>query len=97
MPFFESEGPHYNLKIVGAPGQIETDLFGINVFLIWNDDTFSEPEIITVYALPEDEIGAYTIGSDGVKQYLIFQTFDICMNYLGSKELCDSNERCFHK
>ena len=91
------KSPQYNLRIEGAPGQIETDKFGIHIFLIWNDDADSKPEIIAIYALPEDEIGAYAIGPDGMKQYLIFQTFDICMNYLGSEELCKSNERCFHK
>ena len=89
--------PQYNLKIEGAPGQIEENKFGIHIFLIWNDDADSKPEIIAVYALPEDEIGAYAIGPDGTKEYLIFQTYDICMNYLGSEELCSGNERCYHK
>ena len=50
-----------------------------------------------VYALPEDEIGAYVEGPDGEREYLIFQTYDICMAYLGSEDLCRGNERCFHK
>ncbi|MBQ6519901.1 MAG: BspA family leucine-rich repeat surface protein [Anaerolineaceae bacterium] len=90
--------PQYHLKIEGAPGQIDNNKFGINLFLIWNDFNNSwEPEIIAVYALPEDEIGAYAEGPDGVRTYLIFQTYDICMKYLGSDELCSGNERCYHK
>ena len=48
-------------------------------------------------ALPEDEIGAYALRQDGTKEYLLFQTYDICMMYLGSDELCRGPERCFHK
>ena len=50
-----------------------------------------------VYPLPEDEIGAYAIRKDGTKEYLIFQTYDICMTYLGRDELCAGPERCYHK
>lgn len=90
--------PKYQLKIEGAAGQIEKNKFGINIFLIWNDlDNGWKPEIIAVYALPEDEIGAYAEGPDGTREYLIFQTYDICMNYLGNEELCIGNERCYHK
>ncbi|MBQ6482155.1 MAG: InlB B-repeat-containing protein [Anaerolineaceae bacterium] len=67
----------------------------IRIYLIWDDG--SRPDEIAVYALPEDEIGAYAILQDGTKEYLLFHTYDICMNYLGSDELCRSYERCFHK
>ena len=49
------------------------------------------------YALPEDEIGAYAIRQDGTKEYLLFHTYDICMDWLASDELCAGFERCFHK
>lgn len=52
---------------------------------------------IAVYALPEDEIGAYALRDDGKKEHLIFQTYDIRMNYLGSEELCHGNMRCYYK
>ena len=67
----------------------------ITVYLIWDDG--SRPEEIKVYALPEDEIGAYALRADGTKEYLLFHTYDICMNYLGRDELCRGYERCFHK
>ena len=41
--------------------------------------------------------GAYTIDKNGVKEYLIFHTYDICMQWLGSDDLCSGHERCFHK
>jgi hypothetical protein len=69
----------------------------ITIYLKWDDGKRSEPERIKVYALPEDEIGAYTILKDGTKEYLIFHTYDICMRWLGSDELCRGYERCFHK
>ncbi|MBQ6505056.1 MAG: InlB B-repeat-containing protein [Flexilinea sp.] len=56
-----------------------------------------KPEVIKVYALPEDEVGAYRLNDDGTKEYLLFHTYAICMNYLGSDELCRGYERCFHK
>ena len=49
------------------------------------------------YALPEDEIGAYAIRQDGTKEYLLFHTYDICMDWLASDELCSGFEHCFHK
>ena len=69
----------------------------ITVYLKWDDGKRSEPEIIRIYALPEDEIGAYKLREDGTKEYLIFHTYDICMYYLGNDELCRGYERCFHK
>lgn len=71
-----------------------------NLFISFGDyySYLENPEDeIAVYALPEDEIGAYELRDDGTKEYLIFQTYDICMNYLGSEELCQGNERCYHK
>ncbi|MBQ6505361.1 MAG: hypothetical protein IJI57_15760 [Flexilinea sp.] len=41
--------------------------------------------------------GAYQLRPDGTKEYLIFQTYDICMAYLGRDELCRGPERCYHK
>ena len=69
----------------------------INIYVTWNDGRTSEPERIKVYALPEDEIGAYRLHKDGTKEYLLFHTYDICMRWLGSDELCRGYERCFHK
>ena len=69
----------------------------ISIYLEWDNGKHSEPEIIRIYALPEDEIGAYKILDDGTKEYLIFHTYDICMRWLGSDELCRGYERCFHK
>ena len=66
----------------------------ITVYLIFENPAPPEP---IVYALPEDEIGAYTILKDGTKEYLLFHTYAICMDWLGSDELCKGPERCFHK
>ena len=83
---------------LSAKGEInEKDgVIVIRIYLIWDDGSRPEEEI-RVVGLPEDEIGAYAIELDGRKQYLIFQTYDICMAYLGSEELCRGNERCYHK
>ena len=35
--------------------------------------------------------------ADGTKEYLLFHTYDICMAWLGSDELCSGPERCYHK
>ena len=67
----------------------------ITVYLIFKDQ--SAPEEPVVYALPEDEIGAYALNSDGTKMYLLFHTYDICMAWLGRDDLCQGYERCFHK
>ena len=74
-----------------------TDENLITIYIKWNDGKVSEPEVIRIYALPEDEIGAYAIRDDGTKEYLLFHTYDICMAWLGSDELCRGPERCFHK
>ncbi len=71
---------------------------GITVIIFWDDLTIGElEEIIMPDPLPEDEIGAYKILSNGTKEYLLFHTYDICMEWLGSDELCRGYERCFHK
>lgn len=67
----------------------------ILVYLIFKDR--SVPDEPVVYALPEDEIGAYALRADGTKEYLLFHTYDICMAWLGRDDLCSGNERCFHK
>ena len=69
----------------------------IRVWLVWDDGSRPADDGIAIYALPEDEIGAYWLRKDGTKEYLLFQTYDICMTYLGSDELCRGPERCFHK
>ena len=66
----------------------------ITVYLIFANPAPPEP---VVYPLPEDEIGAYTILKDGTKEYLLFHTYDICIAWLGSDELCRGPEHCFHK
>ena len=68
---------------------------GVEICLIWNDvNSVAEP---VVYALPEDEVGAYALNPDGTKEYLLFHTYDICMFYLGRDDLCSGYEHCFHK
>ncbi len=68
----------------------------IQVNLLWTRELNYEDEE-GVHVLPEDSIGAYTIGADGQKEYLVFHTYEICMNYLGNEELCRSGGRTFHK
>ena len=68
----------------------------VRIYLIWDNGSIPVEEI-KVYALPEDEIGAYRLNDDGTKEYLLFHTYDICMNWLGSDDLCRGYERCFHK
>lgn len=72
----------------------------LQIKLRWDDGSGNggqQPEMIAVYALPEDEIGAYVLNPDGTKEYLLFHTYELCMMYLGSDELCSGPERCFHK
>ena len=82
------------INVKKAPGKIEAETI-ITVYLIWDDG--SRPETNRVYALPEDEIGAYKLREDGTKEYLLFQTYDICIAWLGNEELCRGYDRCFHK
>ena len=67
----------------------------VTIYLVWSVP--SREEEIAIIPLPEDEIGAYTLRPDGSKEYLIFQTYEICMRYLGSEEECAGHERCYHK
>ncbi len=87
------DGPAYLLK--AAAGSPDCEKFVVTLY--WNNKAASEPEVIRVVALPEDEIGAYKLRADGTKEYLLFQTYDICMTYLGRDELCRGPERCYHK
>ena len=66
----------------------------ITIYLAWRTDDDFGPVIIP---LPEDEIGAYVLRPDKTKEYLIFQTYETCMWYLGDEELCAGHERCYHK
>lgn len=94
-PDFEPK--KYNLS-VRMDAQMEKDKKSILFYIDWDDgSSVAGPEIIKVYALPEDAIGAYKLRDDGTKEYLIFHTYAICMNWLGSDELCRGYERCFHK
>ena len=68
----------------------------IRLYLTW-DNGSSMPEEPVVRALPEDEIGAYKLNEDGTKEYLLFHTYSLCMDWLGRDELCRGYERCFHK
>ena len=68
----------------------------IRIYLTW-DNGSSMPDEPVVRALPEDEIGAYKLNDDGTKEYLLFHTYSICMDWLGHDELCRGYERCFHK
>ena len=70
---------------------------GITVYIYWEEKSHWMPEEPAVYPLPEDEIGSYVLHDDGTKEYLVFQTYDICMDYLGSDDLCRGFERCYHK
>lgn len=67
----------------------------IQVNLLWTRELNYEDD--GAHVLPEDSIGAYTIGADGQKEYLVFHTYDICMNYLGDAELCSNSDRTFNK
>ncbi len=69
----------------------------ITVQLRWDDGKDHSVPELKVYALPEDEIGAYAMRKDGTKEYLLFHTYSICMDYLGRDDLCRGYERCFHK
>ena len=91
--------------------ELDNDYQSLRNYGIWNysvlvlverslpgsEPPFSVPEEPVFYALPEDEIGAYAIRQDGTKEYLLFHTYDICMDWLASDELCTGFERCFHK
>lgn len=92
------EGPvewKYSISVKGEINESDGKMV-VRVYLIWDDG--SRPvESVRVVALPEDEIGAYALRGDGTKEYLIFQTYDICMAYLGSDDLCAGPERCYHK
>ena len=68
----------------------------VRVWLIW-DDGHRPDDDIAIYALPEDEIGAYVQYDDGTKEYLLFHTYALCMDWLGDDALCRGYERCFHK
>ena len=98
---YSSEGPvegpvkwKYELIAKGEINEKDGKIV-VTVYLIW--DNGSRPEEVRVVALPEDEIGAYKLRPDGTKEYLLFQTYDICMAWLGSDELCRGPERCYHK
>ena len=71
----------------------------LKAMMKWDDGTrpHNPDDDIAIYALPEDEIGAYVILKDGTKEYLLFHYEEDCIRYLGSYELCKDNERCFHK
>ena len=84
--------PEYKLRAIAG---FNGDKFVITLY--WELTSEPVPEPIRVVALPEDEIGAYALRADGTKEYLIFQTYDICMAYLGRDELCRGPERCYHK
>ena len=68
----------------------------ITVYLIFSPPAAPEP-VTEPAALPEDEFGAYAISKDGTKEYLLFQTYNICMAWLGSNDLCAGHEKCYHK
>ena len=61
----------------------------IRVDLLWTHELNYDSEA-EVHVLPEDSVGAYTIGPDGQKEYVVFETYEICMNYLGNADLCSS-------
>ena len=73
------------------------NLDGITVEIFWDDGKYHGPEEPYFFPLPEDEIGAYKQDPWGNKTYLLFHTYEICMRWLGSDELCSGYERCFHK
>lgn len=92
------EGPvewKYSISVKGEINESDGKMV-VRIYLIWDDGSVPV-EQIRVVALPEDEIGAYKLREDGTKEYLIFQTYDICIAYLGRDELCRGPERCYHK
>ena len=65
---------------------------------VTEDITDPESESVVVYALPEDEYGAYVINEvSGEKEYLLFHTYAICMQFLGREDLCSDYTRNYHK
>ena len=68
----------------------------IQLKLLWIKELNYDSEV-GVDALPEDSIGAYAINDDGEKEYVVFHTYEICMNYLGNDELCRSGGRTYNK
>lgn len=50
-----------------------------------------------VEILPEDMVGSYVITEDGEKEYVVFESYDICMSYLGDAELCSDPGRTYRK
>ena len=95
VDIFLSEGKDLTAKLAVQEARLNNE-GGITVILIWGTGGWT-PEVIKVYALPEDEIGAYRLNADGTKEYLLFHTYGICMQWLGSDELCRGYERCCHK
>lgn len=52
-------------------------------------DSSETPTAVKEVPLPEDEIGAYAIDPvTGEKIYLLFHTYEICMNWLGDDVRC---------
>lgn len=61
-------------------------------------DPVKVPEKISVVPLPEDGIGAYRIDPEsGQKEYLLFQTYEICMQWLGDDAKCRDSHYCYGK
>lgn len=89
------DAPKYSLSAKAEINMKEGEPV-ITVYLIFTPPAPKIEEPV-VYPLPEDEIGAYALRRDGTKEYLLFHTYDICMEWLGRDDLCRGYERCFHK
>ena len=83
-------GPfHTEIKVVGIPTPTPTP---------GPKSGAGAEEEIRVVPLPEDEFGSYELDPiTGEKNYLMFNTYAICMDFLNNEELCSGCERCCHK
>ncbi len=50
-----------------------------------------------VEILPEDSVGSYVINEEGIKEYVVFHSYAICMSYLGNDELCSEPGRTYRR
>lgn len=92
---YGADDPNLKNKYFTNFDEIWIDRLGdIQVNLLWTEKRFTDAEE-SAEDLPEDNIGSYVINEEGEKEYLIFHTFEICMNYLGDEDLCRSGGRIY--
>lgn len=67
----------------------------IDLTVLWTAKKYYE--ITEDNGLPEDAVGSYIINDDGEREYVVFHSYAICMNYLGNDELCSDPGRTYQK